>query len=81
MTIFVELYGRLRDAGVQNPVQLEVNANTTASEALDALRAALGSRASLLEGVALASETDVLSGSDTIPSAGRLAALPPVCGG
>ena len=80
MTVFIELYGRLRDAGVASPVELEVGSKATAAEALAALRKKLGSGGALLDGAALASETHVLAGAETLPE-GRLAALPPVSGG
>jgi hypothetical protein len=77
----VELYGRLRDAGLGGSVSLTLPENATARQALAALRAALGRRAPLLAGCALASGDAVMSPSDVIPESGPLAALPPVCGG
>lgn len=77
----VELYGRLRDAAPEPAVEVEVSENATVEDALAALRAALGGKASLLQGAALASEDAVLAGSEPLPKEGRLAALPPVCGG
>ncbi len=82
MTVQVELYGRLRDAGLGAAVSLELPEGATAFQALEALRAALGPRAALLEGAALATADAVLSGAERLPAAqARLAALPPVCGG
>ena len=81
MTVFVELYGRLRDAGVESPVELQVPDGATAAQALAALKAKLGAKGALLEGAALAGEGAVLAAGDPVPAEGRLAALPPVCGG
>ena len=77
----VELYGRLREAASEPAVEVELSEGATAKDALEALRAALGAKASLLEGAALASEDAVLGSKDPLPKEGRLAALPPVCGG
>lgn len=80
MKTTIELYGRLRDAGLGPGVEVELREGASAAEALAALRAAFGPRASLLDGAALATESAVLSPEE--PAAGaRLAALPPVCGG
>ena len=81
MIVYVELYGRLRDAGAASPVELELPDQATAAQALAALRAKLGAGAALLDGAALASDAQVLAAADAIPESGRLAALPPVCGG
>lgn len=80
MTVFIELYGRLRDAGTESPVELDLPEDATAAQALSRLREKLGPSGKLLEGAALASETQVLSAGDRVPD-GRLAALPPVSGG
>ncbi len=80
MTVFVELYGRLRDAAA-SPVELELPEGATAAQTLAALRAKLGAQGALLDGAALASESVVLAAEDAVPKGGRLAALPPVCGG
>ncbi len=77
----VELYGRLRDAAPEPVVELELNEGATVEEAMATLRSALGAKASLLEGAALATGDAVLRGGERIPSEGRLAVLPPVCGG
>lgn len=79
MTIYVELYGRLRDEGLPSPVELDVPEGATAGAALEALRLKLG--ANKIEGCALATESAVLAAGDPLPREGRLAALPPVCGG
>ena len=81
MTVFIELYGRLRDAGAESPVELELPEDATAAQALARLREKLGPSGKLLEGAALASETQVLAASEPLPKEGRLAALPPVSGG
>ena len=78
MTVFVELYGRLRDAGAESPVELSLKDGATAGEVLAALKAKLGAAT---EGAALATETRVLLSGDKVPQEGRLAALPPVSGG
>jgi hypothetical protein len=75
------LYGRLRDAGLDDSVLVELPARATARQTLAALKAVLGRQSSLLTGCALATEESVLSPSDRIPQRGTLAALPPVCGG
>lgn len=77
----VLLYGRLRDAGLGDSVVLDLPEKSTARQALSALKSALGRHAAVLQGCALATPEEVLSPSDRIPSAGILAALPPVCGG
>lgn len=81
MTVFVELYGRLRDSGLASPVELELPDGATARQALDALKAKLGAKGALLDGAAIAGEGAVLAAGDPVPAEGRLAALPPVCGG
>jgi molybdopterin converting factor small subunit len=77
----VELYGRLRDSGHGDHVMIELSPNATARQALEALKKALGRRGALVKGCCLATEGDVLLPDDIIPKTGRLAALPPVCGG
>lgn len=76
----IELYGRLGEAGLGRAVTVELPASATARAAMSALRAAFGPRARLLDGCVLAGAEDVLSAGDALPR-GRLAALPPVCGG
>lgn len=80
MTVTIELYGRLREAGLGAGVELDLPEGATAGQALAALRAAFGARAGLLDGAVLASESVVFSAKDPARGA-RLAALPPVCGG
>lgn len=80
MTRRISLYGRLRDAGLGDSVSVSLPEHATARQALAALKAALGRRAALLEGCALATEDSILSPNDPLPK-GSLAALPPVCGG
>ena len=77
----IELYGRVRDAGLGDHVVVSIPARATARQALAALKAALGPRAALLSGCALATDDAVLSPNEMLPKGGRLAALPPVCGG
>jgi molybdopterin converting factor small subunit len=77
----VELYGRLRDAGLGQSVVLDLPADATARRALAALKLSLGRRGSLLDGCALASHDTVLTLNDVLPKKGPLAVLPPVCGG
>jgi hypothetical protein len=81
MTRRVELYGRLRDAGLGDHVAVALPPRATARQALAALKTALGRRGALLTGCALATDDAVLGPSDILPRSGRLAALPPVCGG
>lgn len=81
MTVFIELYGRLRDAGVESPVELELPDAATAAQALAALQGKLGKEGARVKGAALASETRVLAADERLPKGGRLAALPPVSGG
>lgn len=76
----VELYGRLRDAGAGNALEVEVGAGMDAASVLAAVGRALGTQAPLF-GAVLATESEVLSASDAVPETGRLAVLPPVCGG
>ena len=77
----IELYGRLRDAGLGDHTVVILPARATARQALAALKEALGRRAGLLSGCALATDDEVLVLTDPLPKSGRLAALPPVCGG
>ena len=81
MTRRIELYGRLRDAGLGDHVAVVLPPRATARQALAALKSALGLRAALLAGCALATDDSVLGPADVLPAGGRLAALPPVCGG
>jgi len=76
----IELYGRLRDAGLGSVVSVEIPDNASARQALAAVKSAFGAKAPLINGCVLATGDEVLSPSDTLP-AGRLAVLPPVCGG
>ena len=76
----IELYGRLRDAGLGSSVSVDVPKNASARQALASLRSAFGAKAPLLHGCVLATGDEVLSSSDKLPG-GRLAVLPPVCGG
>ena len=76
----VELYGRLRDAGFGAAVALDLPRSATARHAFHALQAVFGAKASLLDGCALAGDDTVLRAAERLPS-GRLAVLPPVCGG
>ncbi len=77
----VELFGRLREAGLGDCVELEVEAGWRAAEVLAAVARRLGAAAALVEGAALATEEEVLAPGAEVPAEGRLAALPPVCGG
>ena len=77
----IELYGRLRDANLGSTLSVELAPMATARQALTALRSALGAKASLLSGCVLAGADNVLASSDLVPKKGRLAVLPPVCGG
>lgn len=81
MKVTVELFGRLRDAGLGDRVELEAEDGSTAREVLEALAARLGDGAGLLAGAALATEREVLSRESIVPAGASLAALPPVCGG
>ena len=73
----IELYGRLRDAGHGSSVIVDVPRGASARQTLAALKPSLGPS---LAGCVLASASDVLAGTDLLPP-GRLALLPPVCGG
>lgn len=75
MTVVVELYGRLREHG--GSLTLELPEGASAGSALAELGRRLGGAAA---GAVLATESAVLASEDRLPS-GRLAALPPVCGG
>jgi hypothetical protein len=75
----LELYGRLRDAGLGSSVTVDVPERCSARDVLAALKPSF--KASLLTGCVLASDEEVLSSSDPVPGKGRLAVLPPVCGG
>lgn len=81
MRIRVELYGRLSEAGLGRSVELELTGEPRAEEFLKALALRLGPQADILEGAVLANESEVLEASRPIPFHGRLAVLPPVCGG
>ena len=73
----IELYGRLKDAGFGSSLTVDIPASATAREALALLKPSLRRQ---LNGCVLASNDEVLSLSDDLPS-GKLALLPPVCGG
>jgi molybdopterin converting factor small subunit len=77
MSIRIELYGRLRDAGFGDTLELEWSGGT-ARELLQELSNRLGPAA---EGAVLGTEAEVLPSDAMIPMDARLAALPPVCGG
>ncbi len=77
----IELYGRLRDAGLGTTATVDLPARCTARVALGALRLAFNKKAGLLTGCVLADGDSVLASSDSVPAKGRLALLPPVCGG
>ncbi len=76
----IELYGRLRDAGLGSSVVVDLPSPVTARRALSILKSSFGPQSVLLKGCALATGDEVLSSSNELP-AGRLALLPPVCGG
>ena len=76
----IELYGRLKEAGHGASVSVELPKAATARQAFSALRSRFGPKAVLLDGCVLATGDEILSSSDALP-AGRLAVLPPVCGG
>jgi molybdopterin converting factor small subunit len=76
----IELYGRLRDAGWGPALAVELPKAATARQALSILKSAFGAKAPLLAGCVLAGDDEVLSAADPLPQ-GRLALLPPVCGG
>lgn len=80
MTVRVELYGRLRDAGLGPAVELEVADGARARDVLAALARRLP-EPGWLGGAVLASEDEVLAADGEVPGGVRLAALPPVCGG
>jgi len=73
----IELYGRLKDAGFGASLTMEIPASATAREALALLKPVLRGG---LTGCVLATGDEILSPSDKLPS-GKLALLPPVCGG
>lgn len=77
----IELYGRLRDAGLGASAVVDLPARCTARQALAAARAAFAAKAHLLTGCVLADGDAVLGPAERVPAKGRLALLPPVCGG
>ena len=77
----VELYGRLRDAGLGDAVELDLPRGARASEVLALLAGRLGERAGLLAGAVVATDSEVLASGGAVPDGGTLAVLPPVCGG
>jgi hypothetical protein len=78
----IELFGRLRDAGLGEAVLMDVTTFVSANQLLKAMeKRFFSSKPGVLKGCVLASEDAVLSASDRIPKSGRLAVLPPVCGG
>lgn len=76
----IELYGRLRDAGLGRAVSVDLPKSATARQALSALNTVFGKKSDLLRGCVLATGDEILSSSDELPS-GPLAVLPPVYGG
>ncbi len=77
----IELFGRLKDAGLGSAVLIYLPHRATVRQAMKAVETSFGSKHAVLKGCALASDDAVLSLSDRLPSKGRLALLPPVCGG
>lgn len=77
----IELYGRLRDAGLGAALSVVLPEKATARQVLDAVGSALGPNALLLRGCVLADGENVLPARERVPLKGRLAVLPPVCGG
>ncbi len=77
----VELYGRLRDSGLAHVVSLELPPRATGRDLLAVLKSSLGRRGALLDGCAVATDRLILASNDVLPAKGRLAVLPPVCGG
>lgn len=77
----IELYGRLREAGLGDSVELAAPEEATAAGLLEALRSRPGAETAVFDGAVLATETEVLAPSDPVPAGRRLAVLPPVCGG
>lgn len=73
----IELYGRLKDAGFGSSLTVEIPRSATAREALALLKPSLRQQ---LHGCVLATGDEILASSDKLPS-GKLALLPPVCGG
>ncbi|UPT73240.1 MAG: molybdenum cofactor biosynthesis protein MoaE [Elusimicrobiota bacterium] len=71
----VELYGRLKDAGLGPVLTLELPPNATARHALSALKSAFGPQSGLLASCVLAGADEVLAPGERLP-AGRLAVLP-----
>ncbi len=80
-TVKVGLYGRLRDAGLGEAVELDVEPGQTAAELLEILKARLGPVAALAAGAVVATDDEVLPASSRLPESGGLSVLPPVCGG
>lgn len=74
----IELYGRLRDAGFGDRVQVELPEGASAGQALEALRPILGES---LQGCVVATPEAVLSADEPIGETPTLSVLPPVCGG
>lgn len=76
----VELYGRLKEQ-LGETLELEVPADLRADELLSRLARQMGRRGRFLQGSVLATENEILEGTMPVPASGRLALLPPVCGG
>lgn len=76
----IELYGRLREAG-GSACTIDIPPRASAALVLALLKSHFARHGGAFTGCALATETDVLSPRDRVPLSGRLAALPPVCGG
>lgn len=76
----IALYGRLRDAELGSSVSVVLPKNASVRQALSVLKSSFGRKAVLLDGCVLATNDEVLASTDELPS-GRLAVLPPVCGG
>lgn len=81
LRVRVEMYGRLRDAGLGESAELELAAGARAGDALTALGRLLGAQARRLEGAAIATESRVLGRDEVLPAGAVLAVLPPVSGG
>lgn len=77
MKLRLQLYGALSDAGLGRVVALDVAPDATARQVLAALEKRLAGR---LGRAVLATDREVLA-ADSRVGRGRLAVLPPVCGG
>lgn len=86
MDIEVQLFGRFRDFSAQPALRIKLDGVRTVAEFRHAFEAWACAHwpdypPGLLQGAAIATETELLHADSAMPADGRIAILPPVSGG